>query len=140
MRRFAVLLVGLGVVAVTGCQVGLSRPGFEFRVFRAPIALEPHILEQRTGALASLPLEPAGRRSFEPRLPPSQFSFPTPEVDEFSTPLPRPQVGWRPVPQAVPLPPCLVEDLVRVLRRVDQQLAPEKLQAPRKVDRPACDP
>jgi len=109
----------------------------EFRIFRPAVALEPHLIESRSNSLASLPLEPAGRRSFEPRLPPSQFSFPAPDLEAtLGPPVPDLRLGWRPAPRAVQLDPCLLEELVRVLRRVDERLAPEKLKAPRAVPCP----
>lgn len=129
--RFVV--VALAVVLVAGCQMGLSRPGFEFRVFRAPVALEPHLLEQRSGTLSALPLEPVGRRSFEPRIPPSTFTMPTPAMEEFAAPpLPSLRMGWRPVPQAVPMDPCLPGRMIELLERVERRLGPEQLAAPKK--------
>jgi len=134
---FVVALLVVALVVVGGCQCGLSRPGFEFRVFRPSVALEPHLIESRSNSLASLPLEPAGLRSFEPRVPPSQFSFPAPDLGAtLAPPLPDLRLGWRPAPQAVPLDPCLMMELVRVLRRVDAHLGPEKLKAPRAVPCP----
>src|SRR5262245_28342254 len=100
-------LVGVALVAVAGCQYGLSRPGFEFRVCRPPVCLEPHLVDLPSRGPRSLPLEAPGFRSFEP-------------TESVALPAPVPQLAvprWRAAPAPVALDPCLVEALLRTLER-----------------------
>jgi len=119
--RPALFILIISSAGMLGCQCGLSRPGMEFRVYRPAVALEPRLVDSHSASLSAIPLEPEGVREFRRRPPPSTFSFPAPDVEEFSLPMPQARLSYPQRVPMMPLNPCVLEQLLQRLDRLERK-------------------